>query len=231
MISGVRASSIRMESTSSTIAKVWPRWTVAVERRRHVVAQVVEAELGVRAVRDVGRVGVAPLVRRHHVPDRGRAHPERLVHRAHPLGVALGEVVVHRDEVDVRAGQRVQVEGHRGNERLALTGLHLGDVALVEDDRAHHLDVERAQSEGALRRLADGRVGLEDELAHVLPVLEPLAELDRLAGELLVAQALEVGLERRDVRGLLGKPLEAAPLAHAQNLFESTVVRSHPSPG
>jgi hypothetical protein len=28
MISGVRASSIRIESTSSTIAKVWPRWTV-----------------------------------------------------------------------------------------------------------------------------------------------------------------------------------------------------------
>ena len=29
MISGVRASSIRMESTSSTMAKVWPRWTIS----------------------------------------------------------------------------------------------------------------------------------------------------------------------------------------------------------
>jgi hypothetical protein len=28
MISGVRASSIRIESTSSTIAKLWPRWTI-----------------------------------------------------------------------------------------------------------------------------------------------------------------------------------------------------------
>ena len=27
MIRGVRASSIRMESTSSTMAKLWPRWT------------------------------------------------------------------------------------------------------------------------------------------------------------------------------------------------------------
>ena len=27
MISGVRASSMRIESTSSTIAKLWPRWT------------------------------------------------------------------------------------------------------------------------------------------------------------------------------------------------------------
>jgi len=29
MMSGVRASSMRMESTSSTIAKLWPRWTVS----------------------------------------------------------------------------------------------------------------------------------------------------------------------------------------------------------
>jgi hypothetical protein len=29
MISGVRASSIRIESTSSTIAKLWPRWAIS----------------------------------------------------------------------------------------------------------------------------------------------------------------------------------------------------------
>ena len=28
MISGVRASSMRIESTSSTMAKWWPRWTM-----------------------------------------------------------------------------------------------------------------------------------------------------------------------------------------------------------
>ncbi len=32
MISGVRASSIRIESTSSTIAKWWPRWTMLSSR-------------------------------------------------------------------------------------------------------------------------------------------------------------------------------------------------------
>jgi hypothetical protein len=29
MINGVRASSMRIESTSSTIAKLWPRWTIS----------------------------------------------------------------------------------------------------------------------------------------------------------------------------------------------------------
>ncbi len=39
-------------------------------------------------------------------------------------------------------GKTVEVERQRGDEGLALTGLHLGDVALVQDDSAHHLDVE-----------------------------------------------------------------------------------------
>ena len=53
MISGVRASSTRIESTSSTIAKWCSRWTQSSMAERHVVAQVVEAELVVRAVGDV----------------------------------------------------------------------------------------------------------------------------------------------------------------------------------
>jgi hypothetical protein len=42
MISGVRASSMRIESTSSTIAKLWPALDQLVGGPRHVVAQVVE---------------------------------------------------------------------------------------------------------------------------------------------------------------------------------------------
>ena len=76
--------------------------------------------------------------------------------------------------MDVPARERVQVERHRRDERLSLAGLHLGDVALVEHDRAHELDVEGTQAERSLRRLADGREGLEDELVELLTVLEPL---------------------------------------------------------
>src|SRR3712207_7537123 len=54
--------------------------------------------------------------------------------------VSLGEVVVDGHEVDVVARERVQVERHRRDERLSLARLHLGDVALVKDDRAHDLD-------------------------------------------------------------------------------------------
>ena len=144
-------------------------------RDGHVVAQVVEAELRVGAVRDVGRVGLPPLGERHHVLDRADRHAEALEDRPVPLGVALGQVVVRGHEVDARARQRVQVERRGGDEGLALTGLHLGDVALVEDDRAHHLDVEHPLLRLAPARLADGRVGVEEEIVERLAVLEPLA--------------------------------------------------------
>ena len=191
-----------------------------VERDRHVVAQVVEAELGVRAVRDVGVVRRLAEIERHHVLDEADGHPEPVEDAAVPLGVALGEVVVDSDEVDADAGERVQVERRGGDERLALTGLHLGDVALVEDDAAHHLHVEHPLLRLAPARLAHGGEGLEDELVERLAVLVPLLELGRLRAQLVVGERLELRLERRDVRSLLLEPLEAPPLAEAQDLLE-----------
>ena len=88
------------------------------------------------------------------------------------------------------------------------------------DDPAHELHVEEADADRPLERLAHGRVGLEDEVFERLPVLEPLLELGGLPAELVVGERLEVGLERADVRGLLGKALDAAPLADAQDALE-----------
>src|SRR5262245_41912876 len=191
-----------------------------VERHGHVVAQVVEAELRVRPVRHVARICLAPLRERHEVLDEAHRAPELLVDGLRPLGVTLGEVVVDRDEVDTPACEPVEVERLHGDEGLALARLHLCDVALVEDDAAHQLDVEEADADRAPERLADGGVRVEEEVLERLAVLEPLLELGGLAAELVVGQLLEVGLERADVRGLLGEALDAAPLAHAKDLLE-----------
>ena len=99
--------------------------------RDHVVAQVVEAELGVRAVGDVGLVGGNLLRGAHAVLDQADLHAEEAVDLAHPLGVAAGEVVVHGDDVDVVARKRVQIPREGGHERLAFARLHLGDLPVV----------------------------------------------------------------------------------------------------
>ena len=83
------------------------------ELELHVVAQVVEAELVVRAVGDVAGVGRLALVVEQAVLDAADRQAEERVDLAHPLGVAAGEVVVDGDDVDAPAGQGVQVDGHR----------------------------------------------------------------------------------------------------------------------
>ncbi len=161
-------------------------------RPGHVVAQVVEAELVVRAVGDVGVVLLAALRRRHVRQDAADLQAEELVHPAHQLGVALGEVVVHRDQVDALAGQRVQVRGQRADEGLALTGLHLGDVAEVQRRATHDLDVVVALAEDALGGLADGREGLGQQVVQALAVLEALLVLVRERPQLGVGEVDEV---------------------------------------
>ena len=110
----------------------------------HVVAQVVEPELGVRAVRDVRRVGRALLLVGLVVLQHADGQAEAFVDRPHPVRVAAGQVVVDRDDVHALAGQRVEHDGERAGEGLALAGAHLGDLAVVQHHAADQLHVEVA---------------------------------------------------------------------------------------
>ena len=73
----------------------------------HVIAQIVKAHLVVRAVGNVGGVGLAALLACQVVDDQADREAQEAVDFAHPLAVSLGEVVVHGDDVDAVAGQGV----------------------------------------------------------------------------------------------------------------------------
>jgi hypothetical protein len=201
----------------------------ALEGDAHVVAQIVEAELRVRAVGDIGLVGGLAWSEGHHVLDVGGAHAEHGEDGLGPGLVALCEVVVRRHEMHAVAGERVQVHRLRRDEGLSLAGLHLGDVALVEDDAAHQLHVEEPDVHRALEGLAHSCERLEEELVEVLAIRDALFELRRLGGDLLVAQLLEFGLERRDVRRLLLEALATPAFADAEDFFERTELLGHAS--
>ena len=146
------------------------------EPGREVVAQVVETELVVGAVGDVAGVGRALVGLRLAARDDADREAEQPVDRAHPLGVALREVLVDRDDVHALAGERIQVDGQRRDQRLALAGAHLGDLAVVQHHAADQLHVEGAQAHGAARRLARGRKGLGQDVVERLAGDEPRAE-------------------------------------------------------
>jgi hypothetical protein len=126
---------------------------------------------------------------------------------AHPLGVALGQVVVDRDHVHAVAGERVQVGGQHRGQGLAFTGPHLGDVAEVHGRAAHQLHVEVPLAQGPARGLAHGRERLRQQVVQGLAVFVPALELVGHAPELVVAHREEVVLDRVD---LIGDPLELA---------------------
>ena len=136
--------------------------------------------------------------------------PQRLVDGHHPLGVAPGEVVVDRDDVDALAGQRVEDDGERGRQRLALAGAHLGDVAAVQDHAADQLDVEVPHAHRAAADLADDREALGQQLVEGAATLSSpgwLRTCSRSASirsaQLLVGLELQLGLEVADSRDTL----------------------------
>ena len=122
-----------------------------------VAAQVVEADLGHRRVNDVAAVGAHALLACRRLRDRRHRQPEKLDERAHPLRVARGQVVVHRDQMDALALQREPGGGHRADERFALAGGHLDHVALQQAQHGLVLHLKRRHAQGALG--GDGQPG------------------------------------------------------------------------
>ena len=80
--------------------------------------------------------------------------PQSQINLTHFLGVAADEVIV--DGYQVRAFLRKGVEGNRQRcgQRLAFTGLHLSDLALMQGDTADELNIEVAHAQRALGRFA-----------------------------------------------------------------------------
>ena len=115
----------------------------------HVVAQVVESELIIRAVGHVGGVGLpsgdraqlgrlfvaAVIFGIKQVGAVVRNHANREAHegedRAHPACIAAGKVVVHGHHMHTTATNGVDGGTERTNERLPFAGAHLRDLSLM----------------------------------------------------------------------------------------------------
>jgi hypothetical protein len=139
------------------------------------------------------------------------------VHATHPLTVAFGQVVVDRDDVDAVAAQGIEVGGQHTGQGLALTGLHLGDVAEVQGGATHHLNVERTLVEHPPGRLAGHRVGLGQDVVERRAIGDALLELVGLGTEFGVGQRLDVIGQAVDIVGDLLEALDHAAFADAEH--------------
>ncbi|OIQ69527.1 hypothetical protein GALL_488700 [mine drainage metagenome] len=164
----------------------------------HVVAQIIEAVFVVGAVGDIARIGFLALGVVEAVDDDAGGHAEEAVDLTHPFGVASGEIIVNGDDVDALAGQRVEVDRQGCHQRLAFTGLHLGDIALVEHHAANQLHVEMPLSERALGRLADGGEGRNQNIVERLALGESFSEFGGTRLQRLVRKCRQLALQGVD---------------------------------
>ena len=153
-----------------------------------LVAEEVEAELLAGAVGDVAGIRRPAIAVGLPRLDAADGHPKQAVNRRHPIGVALGQVVVDRDNVDAFALERVQVRRQGGDQGLPLAGLHLGDRAEVDGRAADELDVVMPLLDGPFGRLAHQGEGLDEQGVERVPL--PGSQLEGMAPLLQVVVAL-----------------------------------------
>ncbi len=166
-----------------------------VEIGHHVVPEVIEPELVVRPVGDIGGVG-GPTILRGHLPlDQAGRHTKEAVDLPHPLGVPLGEVVVHGDEVHAFFPQGVQVDRKRPRKGLALPRAHLCDPSCVKSGPAHELDIEVTLPDDPRGGLPHHGERLRKEAVDVLTLLETALELARLGTEGGIVEDFHVVLQ------------------------------------
>jgi len=175
----------------------------------HVVAQIVEAQLVVGGVGHVAIVGGAALVVVETVGDDAGRQPEEAVDAAHPLRVAAGEIVVHRDHMHAVAGERVEIDRGGCHQRLAFAGAHLGDTTVMQHHAADQLHVEMAHAEHAPRRFPHRGESGHQKIVQRLAGGELGAELDRPGAQLLVAEGGHFRLQGID--GLNGGAIAFDP--------------------
>ena len=193
---------------------------------RHIVTQVVEAELVVGAVGDVGVVLLAALRRFLVGDDAAGAHAEEAVDTTHQLGLVACQVVVDGDDVHALAVECVQVCRQGRHKGLAFTGLHFGDVAPVQRRATHELHVEVAQAQGALGCLAHGGEGFRHELVEGFAIVETLLELGGLALELFVVERCNLIFQRVGRLCYVLKLLDLSAFAHSQG-FVNDIYHNH----
>ena len=217
MMSGVRASSIRIEVHLVHDREVEGPLDHLVARVFHVVAEVVEPELVVGRVGNVRFVSLTTLLIGEVGDDHSNGHAEEAVDLPHPLGVAAGEIVVDGDDVHALALERVEIDRQRRHQRLALAGLHLGDLAAVERDAADQLHVIVALAQRSDRRLAHRGEGFGQKVVQLLAAREPLAKSLGLAPKLIVGQRMDIGLEGVDGVDISAEPPDIAIVGRSED--------------
>ncbi len=128
-----------------------------------------------------------------------RGQAQRMIELRHPLGVALGQVVVDGHEMDAFAFQGIEVDRQRRHQGLPLPGFHLGDAPAMEDHAADQLHIEMAHIELAARHFPAYGKGFWQNVVEGLARCKPFLEVLGFVGKGLIGKGSQSRLQPVDL--------------------------------
>ena len=208
----------------------------------HIVTQVIKPELTVCTVGNIGRVSllaghhtqlVLVLVRRlflgvdqkrffavfgarRHL-QHAHAQPQHIVDRSHPTCITPRQIIVNGDQVHPLTGQRIQVDGQRGNQRFTFASAHLGNFSPVQCNTADHLHIIMPLPDGTLAGLAYNGKCLDQQIVQCFILRQPGAEFNRFGRQPLIGQFFIRCFQGIDFVNQVGKFIDLAFVGVAPN--------------
>ena len=155
---------------------------------RHIIAQVIKAELIICTVGDVCIVLLAALCRLLVCNDAPGFHPQETVDAPHKLRLVARKVIIHRDNMDAFTLQGVEICWERCDQCFPFTGLHFGDIPPMECRTAHKLHIKVALPKGTLGYFAYCRKCFRHEIIKFCTVIKLFLEFRCLAFKFVVGQ-------------------------------------------
>ena len=141
----------------------------------------------------------------------------------HPFGIPASQIIVDRHHVNAGPCEGVEVYGKGGDEGLPLTGLHLGDLPLVENNTAEDLDVEMPHTEKPYRRLPDHGEGLREQFVQRFPLLQSFPELPCFSLQGSIIQGLHRRFKTVDLIHNGSDPLKLPLVPCAEDLLSDEI--------
>ena len=170
----------------------------------HIIAQVIEAKFVVGSIGYISRVCALLVPMFHLGKDDAHADVEKPIDTPHPFGIALREVIVHGNQMNSLAGQRVEISRQGSHQRLAFTRTHLGNLTLMQRHATDELHVEMAHSQNTFACLPHNRERIWQKRIDGCPFTEALLEFAGLGAKFFVSQRLHRSLEGIDASYVLG---------------------------
>ena len=120
----------------------------------HIVAQIIKTQLIIGGIGNVCRISAFARFIIHIMDNTADAQPQSLMHDTHPIGIALGEIIIDRHHMHGAARQGVQITRQSGDQCFAFAGFHFRNGAIMQHHAANHLHIIMALAQSAARRFA-----------------------------------------------------------------------------